>query len=83
MNALTIVTTGFLTLEAANVVTLCFFPGSKLANGVGVFKARPYHICTFCGILDRDPATNPPTTSFPPGQAWRKLRPRHLTATSL
>jgi len=36
---LTIVTIGFLILEAANVVTLYFFPGSKYANGVGVFKA--------------------------------------------
>ncbi len=39
MNAITIVTIGFLILEAANVVTLYFFPSSKYANGVGVFKA--------------------------------------------
>ena len=39
MNIITIVTIGFLILEAANVVTLYFFPGSKYANGVGVFKA--------------------------------------------
>jgi len=39
MNILTIVTIGFLILEATNVVTLYFFPGSKYANGVGVFKA--------------------------------------------
>ena len=39
MNALTAVIIGFLVLEAANVITLYFFPGSKLANGVGVFKA--------------------------------------------
>jgi hypothetical protein len=26
-------------MEAANVVTLYFFPGSKYANGVGIFKA--------------------------------------------
>jgi hypothetical protein len=26
-------------METANVVTLYFFPGSKYANGVGVFKA--------------------------------------------
>ena len=39
MNILTIITIGFLFLEAANVVTLYFFPGSKYANGVGVFKA--------------------------------------------
>jgi hypothetical protein len=26
-------------MEAANVATLYFFPGSKYANGVGVFKA--------------------------------------------
>jgi hypothetical protein len=32
VHALTIVTTGFLILEAANAVTLDFFPGSKLAN---------------------------------------------------
>ena len=34
------VTIGFLVLEALNVITLYFFPGSKYANGVGVFKAR-------------------------------------------
>ena len=39
MNVLTTVIIGFLILEAANVITLYFFPGSKLANGVGVFKA--------------------------------------------
>jgi hypothetical protein len=39
MNILTAVTIGFLTLEAANVITLYFFPGSKYANGVGVFNA--------------------------------------------
>ena len=39
MNFLTVVTIGFLILEAANVITLYFFPGSKYANGVGVFKA--------------------------------------------
>ena len=39
MNIITIVTIGFLILEATNVVTLYFFPGSKYANGVGLFKA--------------------------------------------
>lgn len=39
MNLLTIVTIGFLILEASNVVALYFSPGSKYANGVGVFKA--------------------------------------------
>jgi len=39
MNAITIVTIGFLILEATNVATLYFFPGSKYANGVGVFSA--------------------------------------------
>ena len=39
MNALTIVNIGFLILEATNVVALYFFPDSKLANSVGVFKA--------------------------------------------
>jgi len=39
MNILKIVTIGFLILEAINVITLYFFPGSKYANGVGVFKA--------------------------------------------
>jgi hypothetical protein len=33
------VTIGFLIMEIGNVVTLYFFPGSKLANGVGVFTA--------------------------------------------
>ena len=39
MNAITIVIIGFLIMETANVATLYFFPGSKYANGVGVFKA--------------------------------------------
>ena len=39
MNVLTIVIIGFLFLEAINVITLYFFPGSKYANAVGVFKA--------------------------------------------
>ena len=39
MNTITIVTIGFLILEATNVATLYFSPGSKYANGVGIFKA--------------------------------------------
>jgi len=39
MNFLTIVTIGFLTLEATNVIALYFFPGTKYANAIGVFKA--------------------------------------------
>ena len=39
MNLITAVTIGFLILEAINVITLYFFPESKLANGIGVFKA--------------------------------------------
>lgn len=39
MNTIKIVIIGFLILEATNVLTLYFSPGSKLANGVGVFKA--------------------------------------------
>ena len=39
MNVLTTVIVGFLLLEAMNVATLYFSPGSKLANGIGVFKA--------------------------------------------
>lgn len=39
MNAIMIVTIGFLIMETANVITLYFFPGSTYANGVGVFKA--------------------------------------------
>lgn len=39
VNAITIVTIGFLIMEAANVISLYFLPGSKFANGVGVFKA--------------------------------------------
>lgn len=30
---------GFLLLEATNVIALYFFPGSKLANSVGIFNA--------------------------------------------
>lgn len=39
MNLIKAVTIGFLALEAINVITLYFFPESKLANGVGVFTA--------------------------------------------
>jgi hypothetical protein len=39
MKILQAVTLGFLFLEATNVLVLYFFPGSKYANGVGVFKA--------------------------------------------
>lgn len=39
MNLIQWVTIGFLLLEATNVITLYFFPGSKYANGVGVFNA--------------------------------------------
>ena len=39
MTILKIVTSVFLVLEAANVITLYGFPGSTYANGVGVFKA--------------------------------------------
>jgi hypothetical protein len=31
---------GFLLLEVTNVLTLYFFPDSKLTNGTGVFMAR-------------------------------------------
>ncbi len=39
MNFLTIVTIGFLTLEASNVIALYFFPATKYANAIGMFKA--------------------------------------------
>ena len=39
MNILTIVTIVFLCLEATNVIAMYFFPGSKNANAVGIFKA--------------------------------------------
>ena len=39
MNILTIVIIGFLILEGTNVLALYFFPGSKYANAIGVFKA--------------------------------------------
>jgi hypothetical protein len=39
MNLLVIVIIGFLLMEATNVAALYFFPDSKLANSVGVFKA--------------------------------------------
>jgi hypothetical protein len=38
MNAISIVILGFILLESMNVVTLYFFPGSRKANGVGVFR---------------------------------------------
>jgi hypothetical protein len=39
MNLITIIIIAFLILETTNVLTLYFSPGSKYANGVGVFKA--------------------------------------------
>ena len=39
MNLIKIVLIGFIFLESTNVVALYFFPDSKLANGIGVFKA--------------------------------------------
>ena len=38
MKVLKIVIIGFLVLESANVMALYFFPDSKLANSMGVFK---------------------------------------------
>jgi len=39
MNLIKIFTIGFLTLEATNVIALYFFPDTKYANSIGVFKA--------------------------------------------
>ena len=39
LNALVIVIVGFLIMESANVISLYFLPGSKFANGIGVFRA--------------------------------------------
>jgi len=39
LNALVIVIIGFVIMESANVISLYFLPGSKFANGIGVFKA--------------------------------------------
>jgi hypothetical protein len=39
MQILKTVIIGFILLEITNVLALYFFPGSKLANSVGVFKA--------------------------------------------
>ena len=39
MNLINIFTIGFLTLEATNVIALYFFPDTKYANSIGVFKA--------------------------------------------
>ena len=39
MNLMVIVIIGFLLLETMNVAALYFFPESKLANSIGVFKA--------------------------------------------
>ena len=39
MNVIAVAIIGFVVLEAANVVALYFFPGSRYANSVGVFKA--------------------------------------------
>ena len=39
MHILKVVAIGFLILEISNVIVLYFFPGSKNANGVGVFNA--------------------------------------------
>ena len=39
MNTISIAIIAFLLLEILNVIALYFFPGSKYANSVGVFKA--------------------------------------------
>ena len=39
MNIIKIFTIGFLALEATNVIALYFFPETKYANSIGVFKA--------------------------------------------
>lgn len=39
MNPISIVIVGFIVLETTNVIALYFFPGSKFANSIGVFKA--------------------------------------------
>lgn len=39
MSLLSIISIGFLILEATNVLALYFSPGSKYANAIGVFKA--------------------------------------------
>ena len=39
MNLIGIVMIGFIVLESTNVIALYFFPGSKYANSVGIFKA--------------------------------------------
>lgn len=39
MNIMTAVIIGFILLESTNVIALYFFPDSKLANSVGIFKA--------------------------------------------
>jgi len=39
MNMISVVIIGFIVLEATNVVALYFFPGTKYANSVGIFKA--------------------------------------------
>ena len=39
MSIISIAVIVFLLLETANVITLYFFPGSRIANGLGVFNA--------------------------------------------
>jgi hypothetical protein len=39
MNILRIVIIVFIVLETSNIISLYFFPDSKLANGIGTFKA--------------------------------------------
>ncbi len=39
MSLIQVVITGFVLLEASNVIALYFFPDSKLANSIGVFTA--------------------------------------------
>jgi p-aminobenzoyl-glutamate transporter AbgT len=39
MSLISIVIIGFVVLETTNVIALYFFPGTKYANSVGVFKA--------------------------------------------
>ena len=38
MNIITIVIVSFIVLESTNIIAMYFFPGTKYANSVGVFK---------------------------------------------
>ena len=64
---------GFIVLEITNVIALYFFPRSKYANSVGVFKAWEKSKSVIIGFDCRD-LVRRPTASLPQMPAVAPVR---------